>query len=174
MPTLTIDNIKVEVPDGTTILQAARQAGVEVPTLCYVEDLQAIGACRVCLVEVEGAKALVASCATPVAEGMDVKTNTPRARKARQTVVELLLSEHNGDCQTCDRNEDCELQTLARDLGIGEIGYAGEKTAKRSTTPRPPWCATPASASSAAAASGSASRPRTSAPCSRRTAASTR
>jgi iron-only hydrogenase group A len=128
MPTLTVDDIKVEVPDGTTILQATRQAGSKVPSLCYLEDVQTIGACRVCLVEVEGAKALVASCAAPAGEGMVVKTNSPLARKGRRSVVELLLSEHDGNCQTCARSADCELRTLARDLGIDEIRYEGEKT----------------------------------------------
>jgi NADP-reducing hydrogenase subunit HndD len=128
MPVLTVDETKVEVPDGTTILQAARQAGARVPSLCYLEDVQTIGACRVCLVEVEGAKALVASCAAPVADGMVVKTNSPAARKGRKTVVELLLSEHDGNCQTCARSADCELRTLAGELGIDGITYEGEKT----------------------------------------------
>jgi NADP-reducing hydrogenase subunit HndD len=137
MPTLTIDNIKVEVPDGSTILKAAQKAGVKIPTLCYLEDVQAIGACRVCMVEVEGARSLVASCVAPAADGMVVHTNSRRAREARKTVVELLLSDHQGDCQTCDRNEDCELQSLARDLGIREIRYPGEQSKKMidETTP---------------------------------------
>ena len=126
MPTLSIDNMPVEVPEGATILEAARKAGVRVPTLCYLEGVQAIGACRVCLVEVEGAKTLVASCVTPAAEGMRVRTHTARVREARRTVVELLLSAHDGDCQTCERNDDCELQALARELGIKEVGYPGE------------------------------------------------
>ena len=130
MPTLTIDDIKVEVPEGTTILQASRQAGVKIPTLCYLEDLQSIGACRVCLVEVEGARTLVASCSQPATDGMVVKTNSGKARDGRQMVVELLLSEHDGDCQTCGRSADCELRTLALDLGIGELRYQGEKTFK--------------------------------------------
>jgi iron-only hydrogenase group A len=127
MPSLTIDNVGVTVPEGTTILDAARGAGIRIPTLCYLKDVQAIGACRVCLVEVEGARALVASCVMPVAEGMKVKTSTRRVREARRTVVELILSEHDGDCQTCNRSEDCELQTMARELGIKEITYAGAK-----------------------------------------------
>jgi NADP-reducing hydrogenase subunit HndD len=130
MPKLTIDNVPVEVPNGTTILDAATQAGVRIPTLCYMKDVQAIGACRVCTVEVEGAKALVASCAMPVAEGMKVKTNTKRVREARRTVVDLLLSEHDGDCQVCARSEDCELQNVARELGVKEVKYSGGK-AKR-------------------------------------------
>jgi iron-only hydrogenase group A len=130
MPTLTINDIRVEVPDGTTVLEAARRAGVRVPTLCYLEKVQAIGACRVCLVEVEGAKTLMASCVLPVTEGMKVRTNTRRVREARRTVVELLLSDHDGDCKTCDRNEDCELQAVARELGIREVTYPGEMSRK--------------------------------------------
>ena len=127
MPKLTIDNIAVEVPPGTTILEAAEKAGVHIPTLCHMKNLQAIGACRVCTVEVEGARALVASCSAPVTEGMKVKTNSRRARDARRTVVELLLSEHEGDCQTCHRSEDCELQKVAREVGVAELRYEGEK-----------------------------------------------
>jgi iron-only hydrogenase group A len=134
---LTINNVPVEVPPGTTILHAAQQAGIRIPTLCHVEGLQAIGACRVCVVEVEGARNLVASCSMPASAGMKVSTNTRRVREARRTVVELLLSEHNGECQTCDRNEDCELQALAAELGIREISYAGEKTRKRIDTSTP-------------------------------------
>lgn len=128
MPTVIIDQKTIEVPDGTTILQAARQAGIRIPTLCFLDNHPPIGACRVCLVEVEGARTLVASCSTPVAQGMKVRTNSKRVRDGRRTVVELLLSEHDGDCQTCVRAGDCELQTLARELGIREIRYPGEKT----------------------------------------------
>ena len=127
MPKLTINNTPVEVPDGTSVLDAARKAGANIPTLCYLEGIQAIGACRVCLVEVEGAKTLMASCVLPVTEGMKVKTNTQRVRDARRTVVELLLSEHGGNCQTCERNEDCELQRVANEMGIKAIRYEGKK-----------------------------------------------
>ena len=127
MANLTIDNVKVDVPDGTTILDAAKKVGVKIPTLCFLEGYPAQGACRVCLVEVEGARTLVSSCAMPVAEGMKVRTNTKRVREARRTVVELILSDHEGDCQTCNRSGDCELQELARDLGIKDIAYAGAK-----------------------------------------------
>ena len=137
MPVLTVDNIKVEVPDGTTVLDACRQAGARVPTLCYLEGVQTIGACRVCLVEVEGARTLVASCSQPVTEGMQVKTSTPRVRKARKAVLELLLSEHDGDCQTCNRSHDCELRNMALEMGIDEITYAGEKTRKIVDTSTP-------------------------------------
>lgn len=128
MINVTIDNAQVQVPEGTTILNAAREAGVRIPTLCYMKDVQAIGACRVCLVEVEGARTLVASCVTPVREGMTIRSNTKRVREARRDVVELILSDHEGDCQTCDRNEDCELQSVARELGIRDITYVGEKS----------------------------------------------
>jgi len=131
MISLHINNIKVEVEEDTTILNAANKAGVKIPTLCYVEDKTPRGACRVCVVEVEGAKTLVASCCTPAANNMKVFTNTKRAREARRSVVELLLSEHDGDCKTCQRNDDCELQELARQIGIDNIRYPGEKTAKK-------------------------------------------
>jgi iron only hydrogenase large subunit-like protein len=119
------------VPEGTTILAASKKAGIRIPTLCFVEGLKAIGACRVCVVELEGARNLVASCSMPVGRGMKVLTNTRRVREARRAVVELLLSEHHGECQTCDRSEDCELQALAAELGIREVVYTGEKTRKR-------------------------------------------
>ena len=137
MTRLSINNIPIEVPEGTTILCAAKQAGVRIPTLCHVEGLPAVGGCRVCVVEVEGARNLAASCSMPVAEGMKVFTNTRRVREARRLVVELLLSEHNGDCQTCDRNEDCELQALSAELGIREVHYTGERTRKRIDTSTP-------------------------------------
>ncbi|MBN1572831.1 MAG: iron hydrogenase small subunit [Deltaproteobacteria bacterium] len=124
---LTINDISVEVPEGTTILEAAKGSGIHIPSLCYMKDLTPIGACRVCLVEVEGAKTLVASCITPARDGMKVYTKTARVRNARRNVVELLLSEHIGECQTCDRNYDCELQAVARELGVRDIAYPGEK-----------------------------------------------
>ncbi len=137
MPTLSIDTIKVEVPEGTTILKAARQAGITIPTLCYLEHATPMGACRVCLVEVEGARSLVASCAMPVSEGMKVHTSTQRVRETRRAVLELLLSDHEGDCQTCDRNDDCELQALAREAGIREIHFPGEMSRKYKDTSTP-------------------------------------
>lgn len=137
MTKVSINNVSVEVPPGSTILHAAQQAGIRIPTLCYVEGLQAIGGCRVCVVEVEGMRNLAASCSMPVQDGMKVFTNTSRVRAARRMVVELLLSEHNGDCQTCDRSENCELQALAAELGIRTISFVGERTRKRidSSTP---------------------------------------
>jgi NADP-reducing hydrogenase subunit HndD len=131
MISLNINNIKIEVKEGTTILSAAKEAGIKIPTLCFVEGKTPQGACRVCVVEVEGAKTLAASCCTPVTDKMKVFTNTKRVRLARRKVVELLLSEHDGDCKTCVRNDDCELQELARELGIEIISYNGEKTHKK-------------------------------------------
>lgn len=130
MISVYINNKKVEVEDGATILNAAEKAGVNIPTLCYVEGKTPQGACRVCVVEVEGAKTLVASCCTPAIDNMKVFTNTRRVRQARRNVVELLLSEHDGDCKICERNNDCELQELARQLGILDVRYEGEKTAR--------------------------------------------
>jgi iron-only hydrogenase group A len=137
MPTLTIDDIKVEVPEGTSVLHAARQAGVRIPTLCHLEGRQAIGACRVCLVEVEGARTLVASCSQPATDGMVVKTTTGAVRNGRRTVVELLLSEHDGDCQVCARSADCELRNLALELGVDELHYQGERTLRMVDTSTP-------------------------------------
>ena len=125
---LTINHIPVEVEEGATILEAAKVAGVNIPTFCHLDGIQSVGACRVCVVEVDGVHDLVASCVMPAGEGMNVMTNTKRVREARKTVVELLLSEHDGDCQTCNRNYDCELQALARELGITDVRYEGERT----------------------------------------------
>jgi iron-only hydrogenase group A len=127
MPKLTIDKACVEVPPGTSILNAARKVGIRVPSLCYLEGVHVMGGCRVCLVEVEGARTLLAACSTPVAEDMKVHTNTPRVRAGRRTVVELLLSDHGGECQTCVRSDDCELQSVARDLDVRELHFTGAK-----------------------------------------------
>jgi len=127
MVNLTLNLQKIQVPEGTTILHAARQLGVKIPTLCNLENREAIGACRVCLVEVEGARTLMAACSTPVNEGMVVRTHSARARAARRQVVELLLSEHDGNCQTCDRGDDCELRALAAEMGIERVPFEGIK-----------------------------------------------
>jgi iron-only hydrogenase group A len=137
MAAITINNTPLTVPDNISILAAAKLAGVRIPTLCFLEGLDAIGACRICVVEVEGAKNLVASCSVPVTDGMKIKTNSGRVREARRTVMELLLSEHDGDCQTCERNEDCELQKIASDLGIKSVRYEGQKTAAHLDTSTP-------------------------------------
>ena len=131
MPNVTINNQEISVEEGTTILYAAKELGIEIPTLCFLEGKSPLGACRVCMVEVEGAKTLMAACATPAAGGMVIHTNSKRVRNARKTVVELLLSEHEGNCQYCDRADDCELKDLAYQLGIKEIHYEGEKPETR-------------------------------------------
>ncbi len=127
MVTLTIDGQTVQVEQGATVLEAAKQAGIHIPTLCYLAGVNQIGACRVCVVEVQGARSLQTSCTTPASEGMVVKTNSPTVRNARKTVVELLLSDHPSDCLTCIRNQNCELQSLSHELGIREIRFQGQK-----------------------------------------------
>ena len=114
---LTIDGVSVEVPAGTTVLEAAKKAGINIPTLCYLKDINQIGACRLCVVDT-GARALQAACVLPVTPNMVVKTNTPAIRKARKTNLELLLSNHDKRCLTCPRNQKCELQTLCNELGV--------------------------------------------------------
>ncbi len=123
MVRVTIDGRQVEVPEHTTILDAAAQAGIRVPTLCYLKDLNEIGACRVCVVEVEGIDQLVAACNNCVLDGMVVYTNSNKVRKARLTNVKLLLSQHDSECTSCVRSGNCSLQTLANDLGIFELAY---------------------------------------------------
>lgn len=127
MVNVTIDGHKLQVPKSATVLTAAKTGGINVPSLCYHPELRPEGACRVCLVEVEGAKTLVASCVYPVNEGMIVHTNTPAVREARKTVVELLLANHPQDCLSCQRNTNCELQTMAADLGIRKVRFNGVK-----------------------------------------------
>jgi len=126
MVNLTIDNMAVAVPRNTTILNAARSVGIDIPSLCYLKDVNEIAACRVCLVEIEGIQKLVASCNNQVWEGMVVYTNSPRVREARRTNVELILSQHNCDCPYCTRSGNCQLQKLANDLGLSHLNYHKE------------------------------------------------
>ncbi len=114
---LTIDGVQVEVPEGTTVLEAARKAHVHIPTLCFLKDVNEIGACRICVVDY-GARAMQAACMLAVAPGMVVKTNTPEIREARKTIMELILSNHDKKCLSCVRSQNCELQKLALELGI--------------------------------------------------------
>ncbi|MFQ3548746.1 MAG: NADH-dependent [FeFe] hydrogenase, group A6 [Armatimonadota bacterium] len=125
--TLNIDGYDVTVPSGTTIMQAAEKLAIKIPRLCYHPKLSLEGACRVCLVEVEGVRNLVASCCYPVSQGMVVKTNTPEIRDVRKTIIELLLENHPEDCQTCERDGNCELQYLAYSSGVRQRNYIGEK-----------------------------------------------
>ena len=115
--TLTIDGVKVEVPAGTSVLEAAKKAGINIPTLCYLKDLNAIGACRMCVVDT-GARALQAACVLPATDGMNVKTNTPQIKEYRKTLLELVLSAHEKKCLSCVRSQNCELQRLCRELGV--------------------------------------------------------
>lgn len=137
MLNLKINGVDVQVEEGSTILDAAKKAGVYIPTLCHREDLKAMGVCRLCVVEVKGAKTLQASCVTPAAEGMEVRTNTPFIRKARKTILELILSNHPMECPTCLRNGNCELQKLSSQLNITELPFEGERSRyeKDETTP---------------------------------------
>ncbi|MBP1737040.1 MAG: Periplasmic hydrogenase large subunit [Oscillospiraceae bacterium] len=120
---LKIDHIPVAVPEGTTVLEAARSAGIKIPTLCYLKDLNEIGACRICVVEVKGARSLMASCVYPVSEGMEVFTNTEAVRKSRRLTLELILSNHRMECLTCSRSGSCELQQLALEFGVDTVRY---------------------------------------------------
>ena len=128
MVNVIIDGVSVQVEKGSTILQAAQKAGINIPTLCYLKDVNQIGACRVCLVEVKGAKALQPSCVYPVTEGLEVMTNTAKVREARKGVVELLLSNHPADCLNCVRSGSCELQNLAQQMGIRKNRFSGEQS----------------------------------------------
>ena len=118
MVNATIDGVAVEVPKGTTILDAARQAGVRIPTLCDHKDLLPAGVCRLCVVDVDGSRTLQASCATPITQPVTVKTNSPRVRQARRHILDLMLANHYGDCYACKRNGNCELQSLAKEYGV--------------------------------------------------------
>ena len=129
--TLTIDGIEVTVPAEYTILEAAREANINIPTLCYLKDVQQIGACRLCLVEIVGARSLQAACVSPVGEGMVVHTNTEKIRKYRKTMLELLLSNHNRECTSCVRSGNCELQALCREYGVDDYPYDGAKLATK-------------------------------------------
>ncbi len=124
MLNVTIDGVKVSVPAGTTVLEAARMANIHIPTLCFLKDINEIGACRMCVVDV-GARSLAAACVMPVSEGMVVKTNTPAVRAARKSVLELILSNHKRECLSCVRSQNCELQKLAQELGADENRFCG-------------------------------------------------
>ncbi len=129
MITLTIDNQTVAVETGSTILEAAKKVGINIPTLCYLKDINVIGACRICMVEVQGARTLVPACVAPVAEGMVVRTATPEVIKARKLILELILSDHPMECLTCVRNKNCELQDLAEEFGVSDVRFnEGQKT----------------------------------------------
>ncbi|MBN2577584.1 MAG: iron hydrogenase small subunit [Pirellulales bacterium] len=124
---LTIDDVPLSVPEGTTIMEAAERIGVRIPRLCYHPDLSMAGSCRVCIVEVAGMGYYMASCSVKVWEGMEVQTNSPEIRRARRDIVELLLDNHNMDCQTCERDGHCELQNLAYAMGVRRRHFEGQR-----------------------------------------------
>jgi iron-only hydrogenase group A len=124
---LKINNQNVTAEAGSTILEAARAAGIYIPTLCYHSDLMPDGVCRVCSVEVKGQRTLCAACCFPVNEGMEVMTHTPKVREARRMIVELMLANHPQECLTCSKNQKCELQKLAKELGIQDVRFKGER-----------------------------------------------
>lgn len=125
---MTIDGIKLYVPENYTILQAAKEVNINIPTLCFLKDVNEVGCCRMCIVEVKGARALQAACVHPVAEGMEVFTHTPKVMEARKVNLELILSNHNSRCQTCTRSWlDCELQALANKLSVEAVRFEGEQ-----------------------------------------------
>lgn len=126
MVNLKINNIPVCVEDGCTIVEAARNLGIKIPTLCHMKNLSEIGACRVCVVEVKGMRSLVAACEYPVSEGMEIFTNTPRVLKSRKTTIELILSSHKKECLSCERNLNCELQKLSYKYGCDAERFAGD------------------------------------------------
>ena len=128
MINLKIDDKEISVPEGITILEAARQANIDIPTLCYLKEINQIGDCRMCIVEVEGRKGFATSCIQKVEEGMVVHTHTPAVMEARRMVLDLIISNHAKDCLTCTRNGNCELQALAIKFNVLNIEYEGERT----------------------------------------------
>lgn len=128
MINLKINGVDISAPEGSTILEAARLAHIDIPTLCYLKDINEIGACRICVVEVKGARSLVASCVYPVYEGMEVWTNTPKVLDSRKKTLQLILSNHDRKCLSCIRSGNCELQKLAKDFNVDdESKYDGER-----------------------------------------------
>ena len=124
---LTIDDTPLQVDAGTTIMEAAEQLGIRIPRLCYHPDLSLAGSCRVCIVDVKGMGYYMAACSSQVWEGMEVQTNSPEIRQARRDIVELLLDNHHMDCQTCERDGNCELQNLAYSMGVRARHFEGRR-----------------------------------------------
>lgn len=128
MVNITIDSRKIQVPKNYTILEAAKSANIDIPTLCYLKDINEIGACRMCVIEIKGARSLQAACVYPVSEGLEIFTQSPAVREARKVTLELILSNHDKKCLTCVRSKNCELQTLSEELNIKDIRFEGETT----------------------------------------------
>ena len=149
MVNIKINNMPLSVPKGISILEAARTAGIEIPTLCYLKKINEIGACRICMVEVKGARSLVTACVYPVNEGMEIFTNTERVRKSRKTTLELILSTHDRKCLSCIRSGTCELQQLCKEFGISPLSAQTPAaltltSARHSRSRSTPWRASPA------------------------------
>lgn len=125
MVNVTINGMPLSVPKDSTILEAARYAGIQIPTLCYLKEINAIGACRICVCEVKGARSLVAACVYPVNEGMEILTNSPKVMASRKTTLELILSTHERKCLSCVRSDNCELQTLCHEFKVDEDRFNG-------------------------------------------------
>ena len=127
---LTINGREVEVEEGSTILEAAKKINIDIPTLCFLKDINEVGDCRMCVVEVEGRRGMTPACITKVEEGMNVNTASPAILEARSVVLDLILSNHDRKCLTCIRNGNCELQKLAQEFNVDEIEYDGERINK--------------------------------------------
>ncbi|MBT3201338.1 MAG: 2Fe-2S iron-sulfur cluster binding domain-containing protein, partial [Phycisphaerales bacterium] len=128
MVNIEVNGVQLKAKAGETVLAALKRNGISVPTLCHMPDMTPSGACRLCVVEIEGQPNLTPSCAYPVAEGMVIQTHTPRAMRARKTIIELLLADHPDDCLYCVRNSNCQLQTLAENYGVRERRFAGKRS----------------------------------------------
>jgi len=155
---IEVNGREVNAESGDTILDSLRREGLDVPTLCHMKGMTPTGACRICVVEVAGARGLVPSCSFPAAEGMRIQTHSPRVLDARRTVVELLLASHPDDCLYCGKSGRCDLQSLSQELGVSQRRFGAPSPSRRWTSRAPRSCATPPSASSAAGASASARR----------------
>lgn len=128
MVNITIDNRKIQVPSNYTVLEAAKSANIYIPTLCYLKDINEIGACRMCVVEIKGARSLQAACVYPVSEGLEIFTQSPAVREARKVTLELILSNHDKKCLTCVRSKNCELQSLSEELNVKDLRFEGESS----------------------------------------------
>ncbi|MCL2377267.1 MAG: 2Fe-2S iron-sulfur cluster-binding protein, partial [Defluviitaleaceae bacterium] len=137
--TLKINGVEIQAPEGATILEASRRVGIRIPTLCFLKEINEIGACRICIVEVKGMKNLAAACKFPVSNGMEISTNSPRVRQSVKTNLELLLSHHRMDCLSCARSTNCELQTLSFEYGAEQYHYQNTsfRDEKNNITPAP-------------------------------------
>ena len=124
---IKINNVDYQVDEGITVLQACHDVGIKIPTLCWMREMNQIGACRICVVEVKGARSLVTACVYPVSPDMEVTTNSDKVMKARKMNLELLLSTHDQNCLSCVRSTDCELQTLSQEYGVNGMRFIGAK-----------------------------------------------